>query len=374
LQRRHRGALPPAEPAVRAEPAPVAAAPAPARPERTIGAYLLYLAAIVLIVAGLKAAAPLLVPFLLALFIAVICAPMFLGMQRRGMPSGLALLIMVGLLLALGVSLAWLLNRAIANHADLLAQYQPALRARTAELFAWLEARGIATPESVREYFNLQWVLRNLGTIVGTVGDVVATAFIVLVITIFMLLEAAALPVKFRFLAGVGDGAWARLHQIGTDVRRYMVLKTIMSLLTGGLVMLLLYAMGIKFAVTLGLVAFLLNFVPVIGSIIAGIPGVLLALVEFGFGSALITLIGYVVINVGVSNGVEPRFLGHDLDLSPLVVLASVIFWGWILGPVGMLLSVPLTMTLKIALEHDEGTRWLGLLLGGKPHPQHGPS
>ena len=188
--------------------------------------------------------------------------------------------------------------------------------------------------------------------------------FIVVLVAIFILLEGSALPDKVSRLPGFSSAAWARLSQIVADLRRYMFLKTVMSLLTGALVALWLLLLGVDFAILLGMLAFALNYIPVIGSIVAALPGILLAFIEFGLGTGVITAVGYVVINVGIENGIEPRYLGNGLGLSPLVVIVSVLFWGWVLGPMGMLLSVPLTMSLKIALESDEGTRWLAVLHG----------
>ena len=135
-----------------------------------------------------------------------------------------------------------------------------------------------------------------------------------------------------------------------------MFLKTVMSLLTGALVALWLLAFGIEFPILLGVLSFALNYIPTIGSIVAAVPGILLAFIQFGLGTAAITTVAYIVINIGISNGIEPRYLGNGLGLSPLVVMLSVLFWGWVLGAMGMLLAVPLTMTLKIALESSEDT------------------
>jgi predicted PurR-regulated permease PerM len=146
-----------------------------------------------------------------------------------------------------------------------------------------------------------------------------------------------------------------------------MFLKTVMSLLTGALVALWLLALGIEFPILLGVLAFALNYIPTIGSIVAAVPGILLAFIEFGLGMSALTALAYVVINIGVSNGIEPRYLGHGLGLSPLVVILSVLFWGWVLGAMGMLLAVPLTMTVKIALESSDDTRWMAVLMSGRP-------
>ena len=151
------------------------------------------------------------------------------------------------------------------------------------------------------------------------------------------------------------------------SVNRYLALKTMFSLLTGVVIWIWLAILGVDFSLLWGLVAFLLNFVPNIGSIIAAIPAVLMALIQLGMGSALLTSLGYVVVNVVVGSIIEPKFMGRGLGLSTLVVFLSLVFWGWVLGPVGMVLSVPLTMILKIALESNEDTRWVAILLGSVP-------
>ena len=204
-------------------------------------------------------------------------------------------------------------------------------------------------------------------TVAGALGDVLVTTFIVVLVAIFILLEGSALPEKMRGVHGLSSDTWQRLSQIVADVRRYMFLKTVMSLVTGALVALWLLAVGVDFPIVLGFLAFVLNYIPTIGSIVAALPGILLAFIEFGFGTAALTTLAYVVINVGISNGIEPRYLGHGLGLSPLVVILSVLFWGWVLGPMGMLLAVPLTMSVKIALDSSDDTRWIALLMSGRP-------
>ena len=122
--------------------------------------------------------------------------------------------------------------------------------------------------------------------------------------------------------------------------------------------------MQIDYPILLGLMAFLLNYVPTIGSIIAAVPAVMLAVVQHGGSHGLYTALGYVLINVGISNWLEPKVLGRGLGLSPLIIVISMFFWGWVLGPVGMLLSVPLTMAIKIGLEAGPETRWIAVLMG----------
>lgn len=342
---------------------------------RTVNIYLLTAAAVVIVVAGMRAAAGILVPFLLAIFVAVICAPMYQAMTRRRVPASLAI---VGILLVMSAAvlgMAGVLERTINSIAGRLPRYQAALFAQLDHLWLWLDSYGIEVPETtLREYLDPQWLLRYLGTVASTLGDLLTTTFIIVIVAIFILLEGSALPDKIRHAQGLSLATWARLRQIVANVRRYMFLKTVMSLLTGVLVAVWCFALGIEFPILLGVLSFALNYIPTIGSIVAAVPGILLAFIQFGLGTAVLTTVAYIVINIGVSNGIEPRYLGNGLGLSPLVVILSVLFWGWVLGAWGMLLAVPLTTTVKIALESSDDTRWMAVLMSDRPrrHPRLG--
>ena len=158
-------------------------------------------------------------------------------------------------------------------------------------------------------------------------------------------------------------------------MRRYLAIKSLMSLGTGAAVWLWLTILGVDYPVLWGLLAFLLNYVPNIGSIIAAVPAVLLALVQLGPAEAAWAAAGYLAVNVLFGNVLEPRFMGRGVGLSALVVFLSLVFWGWVLGPVGMFLSVPLTITAKIALAASDETRWAAVLLGtgGEAAASDGP-
>jgi AI-2 transport protein TqsA len=340
---------------------------------RAVNTYLLTAAALVVVIAGMRASAGIMVPFLLAVFVAVISAPLYQGMRRRGLPSALAMLALVLIMLAAMLLAVGVIERAVGVLSGNLPNYMAAFFAQTDKILAWLVAHGVELPEAtLRDSFNPQILLRHAGTVASTLGDVLVTTFIVVLVAIFILLEGSALPDKMRGVHGLSTETWNRLTQILADVRRYMFMKTVMSLLTGVLIALWLLAVGIDFPIALGFLAFALNYIPTIGSIVAAVPGILLAFVEFGLGSAALTTVAYVVINIGVSNGIEPRYLGGGLGLSPLVVIICVLFWGWVLGPMGMLLAVPLTMSVKIALESDEHTQWLALLMSGREHMRIG--
>ena len=178
------------------------------------------------------------------------------------------------------------------------------------------------------------------------------------------MLEISGLPLKLKKILSKPDVSISRFQEIFQNINKYIAIKTWISLGTGLLVYILLLIIGVDYAILWAVLAFVLNFIPTIGSIIALIPPALLTIVQLGFGEAGIVLVGYLIINTIMGNILEPRFMGKGLGLSTLVVFLSLIFWGWILGPIGMLLSVPLTITIKIALDSSDETRWLSVMLG----------
>jgi predicted PurR-regulated permease PerM len=205
----------------------------------------------------------------------------------------------------------------------------------------------------------------NLATsVVAGLGSVFGQFFLIFFTVVFLLLEGSSLPGKLNAALENSDATLARFTEFAQTVQRYLAIKTVVSLITGLIVTVWVYVLGLDFPILWGIVAFLFNYVPNIGSIIAAVPAVLLALVQFGIGKALVVALGYIVVNVIMGNFVEPRVMGRGLGLSPLVVFLSLIFWGWLFGPVGMLLSVPLTMIVKIAFQHSPEMRWLAVLLG----------
>lgn len=215
-----------------------------------------------------------------------------------------------------------------------------------------------------------------LRSVLSGLANLLSNALIILITVIFMLLEASRIPAKLKAAFGTSHPLLANIKEIIDDVRRYMVIKTTTSALTGISVVALSLLLDIPYGLLWGVVAFLFNFVPNIGSIIAAIPPILLALVEPGQGpmQAGAIAFGYVVINSVISYAIEPRYMGQGLGLSTLVVFLSLIFWGWVLGPVGMLLSAPLTMIVKIVLMNSDDTRWLAILMSSKAPAEPAPA
>ncbi|BCR06835.1 membrane protein [Desulfuromonas versatilis] len=334
---------------------------------------LLSAAAFVVVVAGMRAAQSMLVPFLLAAFLAVICSPPVFWLQRRRVPAPLAVTLVVLGILAVELVVAALVGTSVDDFYRNLPSYQARLKQEAATLIGWLGRLGIEPPDrSLAEQIDPGAAMRLVANMLSGLGGVLANTFLILLTVIFMLLEAAGFSAKLRAAFGDGPRIFASLGRFVEGLKRYLAIKTWVSLGTGAAVAGLLAILGIDFPILWGLLAFLLNYVPNIGSIIAAVPPVLLGYIQFGAGRALLAAAGFLLANVVFGNVIEPRFMGKGLGLSTLVVFVSLIFWGWVLGPVGMLLSVPLTMSVKIALETGEDTRWLAVLLGapGEAHAE----
>jgi predicted PurR-regulated permease PerM len=205
--------------------------------------------------------------------------------------------------------------------------------------------------------------MRLVANTLSGLGGVLTNGFLILLTVAFILTEASSFPTKLHRVLDRPDRSLEGFDHFLETVKRYMAIKTWVSLATGAIVWLALWLIGVDYPLLWGVVAFLLNYVPNIGSIIAAIPAVLLAIIQLGWGHAVGVILLYVAINVIIGSIIEPKFMGKGLGLSTLVVFLSLIFWGWVLGPVGMLLSIPLTMTVKIAMDHNEETRWIAVLL-----------
>ena len=326
---------------------------------------LVTMACFVIVVAGMSAAKVIVVPFLLAAFIAIIVAPPLFWLQRKGLPTLIALLIVVLGVLLVGLLISYLIGSSVNDFSDNLPAYQARLEQQTSSVINLLEKHGVDTSGlSLTEVFNPGTIMRLVATSLNSLGSMLTNGFLILMTVVFILLEASGFPAKLRAVMGGAGSSSVNLNSFVGNVQHYMAIKSLTSLGTGILVVVLLTISGVDYPLLWGLLAFVLNFVPNIGSIIAAIPAVLLTIVQFGLARAGVVAAGYLVINVLVGNILEPRFMGRGLGLSTLVVFISLVFWGWVLGPVGMLLSVPLTVTVKIALDSRDDTRWIAVLLG----------
>lgn len=329
-------------------------------------------AAFVVVVAGMRSAAGILVPFFLAVFIAILCSAPLAWLRKIGVPRWLAVTLVVLGLLGIGTGVGTLLGSSIFDFTRGLPLYQRRLETEVQALLSWVRGHGLeVSGDFVMSYFELGKILDLVGTTLTALRGVLTNAVLILLTMIFILIEVSSFPVKLRAALGEAEGvsAFQTFTDFSEDVRRYIGIKTIVSLGTGALVAGWLAFLGVEYPLLWGLLAFVLNYVPTIGSYIAAVPGILFSYLQLGPGAGLAAAIGYLVVNTLMGNVIEPRVMGRGMGLSTLVVFLSLVFWGWVLGPVGMLLSVPLTVILKRGLELREGTRWIAVLLGPELPP-----
>lgn len=331
--------------------------------------FLVVFAAFVIVVSGLKMAGPLLVPFLLAVFVAMIVSPLLNWLKNFRIPSGVAILLVVILILFVGFVLAAVIGSSITDFRQDIPIYSAKLSAMSEAVQQWLMVRGIEIDaQQWQNSFDPGAVMKLVGSTLASFGNVMTNAVMILLTVIFILAENMGFGEKLRLARG-NELSQEWLTKFSDSVHSYLAIKAAISLLTGLIIFIWLWILGVDYAILWGLLAFMLNFIPTVGSFIAAVPAVLLALVQLGILHAGLTLGGFVLVNLVMGNVIEPRWMGRDLNLSPLVVFVSLVLWGWVLGPVGMLLSIPLTIMIKIALENQPESRWISIMLGGAPAP-----
>jgi len=323
------------------------------------------LASLCIIIAGMKAASPILNPLFLSIFIAVICLPTLSWLNKKGVSSNLSVTLVICALFIIIGALGIYIASSIKLFSQQLPHYQSNLTQQTTTLLLWLDGHGIkqfVDVDTIKE-FSAGKVMKFIGGLITGLGTAFADIFLIQLTVIFILFEAYILPRKINVAFGESSIS-SHSSKIISSINQYLGIKTITSLVTGVLISLSLYFIGVDFPVLWGVIAFMLNFVPTIGSIIAAIPTILLCLVQLGVDSTLLVALTYVSVNIIIGNVWEPRIMGRGLGLSTLVVFLSLTFWGWVFGTVGMLLSVPFTMLIKIVLEQNPETHWIAILLG----------
>ncbi len=340
----------------------------PDKQKQSLTMLLIALAALVVIIAGMRAITPILVPFLLSVFIAVACRSPMAWLTRHKIPATLAVLIVIiGLVIAFFLT-ALFVGNSLSNFTRSLPQYQDRLHGLSLGLLDNLQQLGMDTSGlDLENIIDPAAAMHLVQALLTGLGQVLSNTFLILLTVVFILLEASSFPAKLHAMAGNTQQSMARFQRFLNGVNHYIAIKSLVSLGTALIITLALFLIGVDYPMLWGFLAFLLNFVPNIGSIIAAVPAILLALIQLGAGAAGATALVYLLVNFIIGNFVEPRLLGRGIGLSTLVVFLSLIFWGWLLGPVGMLLSVPLTMSLKIALEDNEQGRRLAIWLGEPP-------
>jgi predicted PurR-regulated permease PerM len=320
----------------------------------------------VVITYGINQAQSVVSLFLVSVFLALIGTPPVLWLERKRFPNIVAVMIVLAGMITLLLIIGGVLGASLSTFVDGLPLYQSRLHEEVMALKAFLASKGIViTQKALYEFLNPGAVMTLTAGFLAAMGFAPNIVLVLLTVT-FMLLEASSFPIKLRSVLGDPERLFPEYTKFVNDIRRYMVIKTIICLIAGVTIGLWLFFLGVDFPVLWGFLAFLLHYVPNIGGPISAIPAVLLALLTLGIGPAVLVAVGYLVIGFSLGNWVEPRLMGRKLGLSTLVVFLSLIFWGGLLGSVGVVLCIPLTMSLKFAFESNENTRWIAILLGSE--------
>ncbi|MEC9415611.1 MAG: AI-2E family transporter [Pseudomonadota bacterium] len=329
---------------------------------------LLSLTALFIIIYSLQAAAPLLIPFLLAIFLALITLKPMFWLQSKKIPGIFSAFIIVAVIMLLLLFIASILGTSIVDFTNALPSYQARLDLILEVLLESISnyISGDQSKFELNEIIDPGWIMGLAASLLNALRDVLTNTFLIMFTMIFILLEASSFEVKLLAAFNRKSDSFERQKIFIGNLGRYLGIKTLVSIATGITVALVTSWIGLDFPLLWGMFAFLLNYVPTIGSIIAAVPAILMALIQLGIGDAVTTAISFFVINLLFGSFIEPKLLGYGVGLSPLVVFISLFFWGWIFGPVGMILSVPLTMALKMALESDEETKWLAIIIGSE--------
>lgn len=324
------------------------------RSDNTALQLLVSLSSLVIIFAGIKAAAQLIVPFLLALFLCIIVYPIVRFASKRKVPLGITISLIM-LIIIIGF---FIISIIFVSSLNDFAQSLPVARLsimnriQTLQKFAASYNIDISTDELIN-YFDPMALMNFITQLLSGFSGMLTSLFLLLMTIVFMLFEVNAIPYKLKKIMDDPDSGMENIKNAIRGITGYMAIKTVISLITGLVVWAFLSWVGIGFALLWGMLAFLLNYIPNIGSIISAILPILQALLFNGFYDALVVSAGFIIINIVLGNIIEPRVMGKGLGLSTLVVFLSLLFWGWLLGPIGMILSVPLTIVIKIMLENS---------------------
>ena len=343
---------------------------------------LIAVAATFIVLFGLKYTREVTVPIVLAAFLAIVSYPI-VGVLRRVLRFPHWLAVTCAVVVDMGVLyglICFVKFLAADMKTTLQGDFMPRLESRVSELLTWADQFFFG--EQLRNLFdspmslvNSQQIIAFSQSLTGQILSFMSVTALVLILMTFMLGEA---PLFRRNLNNLPNSLQGKLKVLDAlrGVQKYLIIKTLASVSTGLLAWVLCHFMGVPLAFMWGFVACALNFIPTIGSIVAAVPPILLALVMQDWGSMLIVAGGYLAFNFAIGDGIEPLFLGKQFGIATSMVLISVIVWGWVWGPIGMLLAVPFTMFLKLAMENSVDLQWVASIIDDAPqtHPEDTPA
>ena len=329
------------------------------------GSYIFKLAALIIIFAGIIYAKAIIAPILLALFISIICIQPITWLEKKRVPKWIAIIIVILGLILIFFGFISLIGGTLSFFLSNVSKYESTITAISNSTIQFLNDNGFNIPEDqISKLIQPERIQEFTSHGVKELIQILGSSFLIVLIILFILMEFASFFIKAK---AITNGSYQSILYFSTilrNIRHYLAIKTLICLAIGICIYISLVIIGVDYAFMWALLAGLMNYIPNVGSIIATIPTFLFALVQLGLGGALWSLGSFLIIHNVLGNFIEPKLMGKGLDLSALVVILSLIFWGFLLGPVGMFLATPFTLTIKIIMEQNEKTRWLAILLG----------
>ncbi len=318
-------------------------------------------------VAGMRGLAWMLGPVFLALMLVVAVSPVQTAMRARRLPGWLSTITVLLIVYAVIVGLVATLVVSLARLATLLPQYSA--RAQTLlESVTDLLARYNVSQDQINniiDQVDLGRVASIVSSVLSSLTNLGTTLFFLLALLFFMGLDAAGFPERIRAVTLVRPGVAHALYSFATGTRRYLVVSSVFGLICAVLDVAALAWIGVPLPILWGLLSFITNYIPNIGFVVGLVPPALLALLDGGLRSFVLVVIAYSLINVVIQTIIQPKFVGDVVGLSTTVTFLATAFWAWVLGPLGALLAIPLTLLTKALLvDVDPGTRWVNLLIG----------
>ena len=326
--------------------------------------YFFYFASFVVIIAGIKIASQVVVILFLAIFISSIFSTLLKVFQKRRIPKIFSYFIILLIVIIIGLMLAYVINISLKDFISNLPFYEEKFKTTILNLIHYAQDSGFQIDKAkIMETLSFGSFFGFTTNIIGRIGSFLSKLLLVVIGVAFILAESKSFQTKLRVIFRNNAKKLEHFNLFSFNIQKYFVVKSFTSFLTGFIITLVLMFFGVDYPILWGVIAMLFNFIPVVGSIIASIPAILLTFMNLDLNTTIWVIVLYVVINISISNILEPKLMGKELGLSPLIIFFSLIFWGYILGIVGMFLAVPITMTLKIAFDSNTSTHWLGILM-----------
>lgn len=326
--------------------------------------YFFYFASFTVIIAGIKMASQIVVILFLAIFISSIFSTLLNVLQKKNIPRIFSYFIILLIVTTIGLMLAYVINISLNDFITNLPAYEEKFKTMVLNSIHYVENLGLKIDKvKIMETLNFSSFFGFTTNIIGSIGTFLSKFLLVIIGVAFILAESKSFQIKLRVIFRNNAKKLEHFNLFSFNIQKYFVVKSFTSFFTGFIITIVLLFFGVDYPVLWGVIAMLFNFIPVVGSIIASIPAILLSLMNLDLNITIWVIVLYVIINISISNILEPKLMGKELGLSPLIIFFSLIFWGWTLGIVGMFLAVPITMTLKIAFDSNSSTHWIGILM-----------